>query len=189
MNEILKTPSISDFDKWQLYSQALQRYLNQVKFTSQKFDHNSSPPQKDNNCISTVEESFRNPCNNSFNFSPHSMDISGVYPIRDSLNSISQPVVRNFFEKARESNGHILPTASLPLPSDGAALPQVYKKKFIPKKFRLNVNNVTSRKPQSRSRIFAKKRRAETTLSSDMSQVRPCKVSLNEFNWDPTNAR
>lgn len=172
MNEILKAP-MSDFDKWQLYSQTLQRYLNRVKVTSRKTEPNFTYPENN-------EERKRE--KDPFNFSLHPLDsikntlgstsrldpfeISGVEPIRDSLDSISQPAVRNFFENARKSNVSPLATPSHNIQEEVSPSQQKRKK--------------TKTIPRRRGR----KRPAENSLS--ISHIRPCKVLLKR--WEPTNA-
>lgn len=47
MNEILKTP-MSDAEKWTLYSQVLQKYLNHAKISSRKIDTNILPVNNNN---------------------------------------------------------------------------------------------------------------------------------------------
>lgn len=190
MNEILKTPSISDVDKWQLYSQALQRYLNHVKITY----HNSTHSERENNATAPVEDTFRNPCNSSLNFSLPQFDMSGMEPMRDSLDRISQPTVRNFFEKVRESNGQnnlpVSPSSSSTSSDKRGVDPQQYQN-FNPTNRRMKKQRFPRRSQpyQTRSRAAATKRRAETTISADISRVRPCKVPLKKLNWESTNAR
>lgn len=167
MNEILKAP-MSDGDKWQLYSQALHRYLNHLKHTSRKIDSNFSYPKNS-------EEK------DPFNVSLHSLDsirntfgttsrrdafeMSGVDTIRDSLDTISQPTVRNFFENARTA-----------LDSS-------------PPKVRVTRRSTSKLNGPLKTRRKNAKRRAENSLSQDLSQIRPCKVVLNEINWKRTRAR
>lgn len=176
MNEILSKPIISDVDKWQLYSQALQRYLNHVKHTSQRLNYNPLPPENVKSVVSTVEDPF--------NFSLPQNDMSGVYPIRDSLDSISQPAVRDFFEKARKSNDTGNITSPL-LPMD------IIDRQPTPKKRKAKKPSNPRRvlPYQTLTRAGASKRRAENSISAEMSNIRPCKVMLNRLNWEPTNAR
>lgn len=180
MNEILRAP-ITDSDKWKLYSQALQRYLNHSKNISKKNDRNiSCPINNDGNKGIPVEE-------NSFNFSigdiPNQFDMSGVELIRDSLDSISQPSVRNFFERVRGNNISTSPLQPLPI-VEVDEQPQQPKKR-LPKK-----PGIRRVQPyRSNAGAATKKRRAETSLSADLSQIRPCKVTLQRVNWTPTTAR
>lgn len=182
MNEILRAP-ISDGDKWKLYSQALRRYLSHSKFTSRKFDDNVSYPI-------TVNESRNKDTSaeNLFNLSlgdislPNQLDISGVERIRDSIDSISHPNVKNFFEKAREAN--IISNTSLSSSNAEAEVPPKQRRKKKPS----NPISVRRRLPQ-RNNGAAMKRRAEMSLSADLSQIRPCKVAIQRLNWVPTTAR
>lgn len=173
MNKILKTPFISDGEKWRQYSQALQRYLNHVKITSRKIDYNSSYTENrekdDYNSISSIADPF--------NFSIPSHDISGLYPIRDSLDSISQPVVKSFFERARSNTDG---TVQEPLENvDQPSLP----KESQPAKEKTRKSLYYTRSKC----VSSKKRRAEESLSAELSQVRPCKIVLNK--WLPSTAR
>lgn len=190
MNEILRTANISDVDKWRLYSQALQRYLNHLKIASKKkaenyeikssHDHNSTYLEKNNNKhFQTLEDTF--------NFSLPQFDMSGVEAIRDSLDSISQPTVRIFFEKARNTNSCFnVSRPSIPTEEDTPQPPQ----KAIAKKKKTNRRVLPySQQYHTRSNTISNKRRAENSLSADMSQIRPCKVLLSKLNWTPTNAR
>lgn len=161
---------MSDGEKWTLYSQALQKYLNHTKISTRKNDANILPVNNN--------ESNRFPVEESFNFSlgnisgRPSLEMSGIMPLRDSLDSISQPAVRNFFEQARVAN------ASVSEPENNVSMatarPPTRKRK------------ATSRRHQP---YRTNKRRAESSLSADMSRMRPCKVALNRLNWEPTNAR
>lgn len=85
MDEILRQNGLCDADKWTLYNQVLRRYLVNVK---NKKDASILDFSKCNNIL----ESTRN-----------------SHDVRDSLDSISEPAVRSFFEKARErGQGDIL---------------------------------------------------------------------------------
>lgn len=111
MNEILRRSDLNDGDKWRLYNQSLQRYLNFVKRNQQKNDSVITPNHRKNASAESLDHLNelqsecvdRNDTIDTFlnQFSPN--EISGIMPIRDSLDSISQPAVRSFFEKARES--------------------------------------------------------------------------------------
>lgn len=191
MNEILNKP-ISDSDKWQLYSQALQRYLNHVKYGTQKNNYVPTSPEKIKNDTTAIGDAF--------NFSMPQFDISGVQPIRDSLDSISQPIrdsldsisqpaVRQFFENARKSNDGITqspPLLPLPDPMDISNRQNQITPKKSRAKRRSNPRRVLPYQP--RTRAVASKRRAENSLLAD-SQIRPCKVMLKRLNWEPTSAR
>lgn len=166
MNGILEG-KMSDADKWLLYSQALQRYLNHAKINSRKADSNFvSPVSKNMNGKDEYEDIF--------NFSLDN-DMSGINTLRDSLDSISQPVVRSFFEQARQHSISPLEQSSVQ--------PKKKKKKKAPTSalrrlpYRINATNET------------RKRRAENNLSGDISRIRPCKVNLRRINWESTMAR
>lgn len=118
-----------------------------------------------------------------------SFNISGVQPLRDSIDSIQQPIVREFFEKTCQSNFSadkpISPHIQQPvdnLPGYIGAKP----KKTRPRLKRLR--NFGSVLPYE-TRAKAAKRRAEETLSVNVSQKRPCKVLMSRMNWVESNAR
>jgi len=202
MNKILKIPDISDLEKWKLYSQALNRYLNHAKITSRNMTNNFSTPQlTEKDCD---QKSFM--ADNTFNFTLPQFEMSGVEPIRDSIDSITQPIVKDFFQKARNSITHNNETANVrrsntfademanvgigdiqmmpldPLMPPPPAPPQEQERSRAPQR-RMNKNHQTSNM-QLRS-----KRRAERSLSADISTIRPCKVLLSKLNWEPSTAR
>lgn len=176
MNEILRLP-ISDVDKWKLYSQALQRYLNHSKFISGNYSHPVNNNESKNKAQSVAENSFNFPFDNIS--IQNQFDMSGLEPIRDSIDSISQPSVRNFFEKARESNSQSNTSPRLPIAEVAVQPPQRKKKKPS------RPNNIRRVLPYRKGR----KRQAETSLSADMSHIRPCKVIVQRLQWSPTTAR
>lgn len=182
MNEILRAP-ISDGDKWKLYSQALQRYLNHVKITSRKNENNFSYP------VNNVESKTIPVAEDEFNFTlgslsePAQLDISGVQRVRDSLDSISQPVVRDFFQKVREIR-RSAPSSSPSIVEEEASQPPRNKKR------KKKVSSARRVLPyRNASGAAGRKRPAENSLSHDISRMRPCKVALNRLNWEPTTAR
>lgn len=99
MNEILNKSEVCDNDKWVLYNQTLQRYLNFMKnlknSTTCRADEQSLKSPFDNNQLDNPSFSIHHPIG----------DLSGFEAIRDSLDSIQQPAVREFFEKIRENTG------------------------------------------------------------------------------------
>lgn len=168
MSEILRAP-ISDGDKWTLYSQSLQKYLNHAKVTTKKPDCNFSYSPNNKETIPVDEETF-NFSLGSISEAPR-LDMSVISPIRDSIDSISQPTVRNFFERARVLN------TSNPSPEKTGNVATAY----VPRKKKRAIRRLQPSR--------AKKRRPETSLSADMSRIRPCKVTMQRLNWEPTNAR
>lgn len=180
MNDILKKSGLSDGEKWQLYNQTLQRYLNFVKAQSKEKNSASTSIQSkayDSNLDDTRRD-FTLLRDSSFN-------MSGVDPIRDSLDTISVPVVRDFFMNAREKNDPLNTSwRSLPSPQpqqQQPSLPKVVNERPKKKAVR-KVNHYIqfNSNPSSRSKAVAKKRHAEALLS----QIRPRKV----IAWEPTNA-
>lgn len=183
MNDILRRTNISDAEKWYLYSQALQRYLNHLKISSKKkvgnndeiksiHDNSTYPGKNNNTSFQTLEDTL------NFSLANH-FDMSGVEPIRDSLDSISQPTVRNFFERARNVNNC----------SNMSSISASGEDILMPQKRRAKKKKGKSHTLAYHTRSKTNKRRAENSLSADISQIRPCKVLLNNLNWDTTNAR
>lgn len=96
MNTILNRSDINDGEKWTLYNQTLQRYLNHMKKThTQHSLHN-------NNQSSTQDQRNRTP--EAFNTRISDHNITGIFPIRDSIENITPPNVKQFFEHARQSD-------------------------------------------------------------------------------------
>lgn len=92
MMEILKSNSLHDFDKWMLYNQTLQRYLKFVENGNTQAIHQTGKKH------SVKDDS-------SFSHSPlPPFELIDNVTTRDSLDAISLPGVREFFEKARQVN-------------------------------------------------------------------------------------
>lgn len=196
MNEILRA-QISDADKWRLYSQALQRYLNHTKLSSRKKDSDLVIPN-DTNANSDIEKSSET---NTFNFSlgsvgnsfPNDLNMTGIEPMRNSLDSLSQESVRSFFENARSQN-LVATHSQQDLNSPQSQMPQLQ-----PIQHTSNASIQKAKNTQSSNRRMlpyrnnmpaaSRKRRAQNNLSANMSQMRPCKVVVQPLNWDPTSAR
>lgn len=178
MNEILHTSFISDAEKWRVYSQALQRYLNHVKITSKKINYSTPYPDTNNKNISipALDDTEK------FNFTIPDVDMSGLYPIRDSLDSISQPIVRNFFQAARNVGTNYRQSAS-----EGESIGSQSTNRKINQK-KKSYKRISNQR-ETRSKTVAAKRRAENNLSSEISHIRPCKVVLSNIRWKPTSAR
>lgn len=190
MDGILRKPGISDGDKWLLYNQTLQRYLNFVK--AQSKSHHSS---QNNNITEIIQpqENFT-PLENTFNAPDDlSFNISGVMPLRDSLDSISAPNVRNFFERLRENDlspNRITPstsTSAAPAPAAPEPPAQSYNNNNNgrPKKKATKKTAHNYRPNEHAKTRAASKRQANSALSV----LRPCKVVLKDIFWESTNAR
>lgn len=95
MNEILSRNDMPDSEKWILYNQTLHKFLNCMK------NSRSQAMPKPQNVAPKIDH--RPPSVNTFNsrISDHSLD--GIFPIRDSLDSISTQNVRDFFQHVREN--------------------------------------------------------------------------------------
>lgn len=193
MSDILKRNDMSDGDKWLLYNQSLHRYLNFMKQIKQ----NEAPKEqiaqisKDQIASTPAKQSL-----DSFNlYQPFNLhqsisDMSGVARIRDSLESINQPNVREFFERMRENNMPQRLSSSLDSLDDVEMVPSDHQSKKKSTK-----NNTGKRKSrvtpygfrQTRSKT-APKRRTETLLSG----MKPCKVVVQRadlINWDTSTLR
>lgn len=180
MNDILNRSDVDDGEKWILYNQSLQRYLNYMKKTRSP---NINTQHATNTQLSGSEQ-----WNRSLNpFDSHTSDhnLTGIVPIRDSIDNISQPNVRQFFEHARESISPIAHISSEPSLSamdipDLSPLQQQLSRKKTP------------------SRIRAVKRNASQNLSGrppnkvvPRSLFRERRQAQSRFQpyWEATNAR
>lgn len=101
MNGILNRRDINDGEKWILYNQALQKYLSHMKSLRTK---NSSAQLPTNHIQS--DQNYSNVTPSPFNKNISDADITGIFPIRDSIDTISNPAVRSFFEQMRDSDGN-----------------------------------------------------------------------------------
>lgn len=188
MCEILKNNDINDADKWTLYNQVLQRYLS---FAKKKVDNKTNINIKKKTCEIPLD------------FTRFSPNESGVFPLRDSLDAISVPEVRSFFEKVRENeNRENLQSSFSPIMHDQRALLEASDssemsiepisadwKKVLPEEKSSPLRNARrslqfSWQPlgKTRSRTEAK-RRAENPLTV----TKPCKVLLTR--WDEIQYR
>lgn len=202
MSDILSKKGISDVEKWQLYSQSLQKYLNFVKTLSEKsqtsINHsevNQKVRPKDSSILFTPSEisdfNLSNPVDDSLN-------LSVLTPIRDSIDSISAPRVRHFFERAREMEatnnksstsikeiGEIAESVPIHEPMEiNYPVGRKIKKASNKNNRRSSLMYQPWSPIQTRSLVKKKKRKAETALLT-----RPCKVILNDLYWEPTSAR
>lgn len=183
MNKILNAPSISYTDKWLLYSQALQRYLNHVKMNSQKTIDKLPIPETNISDNAVLDDKF-NYLIPRINIS--NTDMSGIEPIRDSLDSITQPAVRSFFERARNKDNLSNTSSSIsssPRLSVQPAAPTAIRPK---KKAKKGVIRRSGPYMYTRSTTRLKKRQANNTLTAELN-LRPAKTCLQ--NWESTSAR
>lgn len=124
MRGILERKDLDDGSKWTLYNQTLHRYLNFVKnqqnqqpqqqSLQSKNDHQLIDNSLDlNHSFNTIDFSttdsnttdFNHTFNRSIDSSKGSSSnsrISGINPLRDSLDSITAPQVREFFANVRD---------------------------------------------------------------------------------------
>lgn len=188
MNEILKENDLNDSDKWTVYNQVLQRY--------QAFLKNRS----DGDAFSIVSNKSENPLELNRSMS----DESGVSPFVDTINTISAPSVKSFFERARKNDvtespllSPILHNRSLEndLSSSNISIElhpsEIFKESQKPPKL---IKKAKARKSlqyppytafpvgKTRLKTMAKRRAADP-----LSVVKPCKVAL--IRWEPTNSQ
>lgn len=93
MSEILNRRDMDDGEKWIHYNQTLQKFLNYMKKMRPPSTQHP-PPEQQNQTI------------DAFDGHISENNITGVQPIRDSLEYISQPSVRDFFIQLRDNNSN-----------------------------------------------------------------------------------
>lgn len=96
MNDILNRYDIPDSEKWMLYNQTLQKFLNYMKKTR-------SQDALPNTYHTSPQHDQRNQYRSMFDGHISENSLSGINPIRDSIDLISPPAVRNFFQQAKEN--------------------------------------------------------------------------------------
>lgn len=90
MNAILNRCDMDDGEKWIHYNQTLQKFLNHMKQTR-------LPNTQQ------IEGGRQNRTTDAFDGHISDHNITGIHPLRDSLDTISQPSVRDFFQQLREN--------------------------------------------------------------------------------------
>lgn len=132
MRGILERKDLDDGSKWTLYNQTLHRYLNFVKNQqNQQPQQQSLQSENDHQLIDssldlnhsfnsidfTTTDSNTTDFNHTFNRSIDSSKgsssnsrISGINPLRDSLDSIAAPKVREFFANVRDNAANTVPS-------------------------------------------------------------------------------
>lgn len=100
MKAILNRNDINDGDKWTLYKQTLQRYLNQIKKNHTTNSNVQQLPQK--NEFEDLYHRHNTPSTFNNHISEH--DISGIFPMNPSVDSMLPPNVKQFFDQARKSD-------------------------------------------------------------------------------------
>lgn len=103
MNDILNRCDIPDGEKWILYNQTLQKFLNYMKKARSQDKlpstiHNTIPDQR-NQSLSDQ----RNQSRATFDGRMSDNSLSGIFPMRDSIELIQQPAVRDFFQQFSEN--------------------------------------------------------------------------------------
>lgn len=209
MNSILNRKDITDSEKWLLYNQTLHKYLSFIKNnrTSSALDnmqlHNNqnqstidghfpqNPSKKSTpgTILQDQQSKLSNDQNQStldpFTASFMNNDISGIFPMRDSIDSIKQPIVRQFFEKVREKEKNKTPTIDIPTISpmniSSSSFHELHPTARLP--------------PQSDNRKRKSNRVQKRGATTSMSCKKPRKVRINlrDYNkssiWESSNAK
>lgn len=99
MNAILNRHDINDIEKWAQYNQILHKYLHHLK---KKNTQQMSPSVELNRSeiLQNTPEAFRKRISD--------LNMSGLIPMKSSIDSITQPSVREFFERAKLSDVNFL---------------------------------------------------------------------------------
>lgn len=188
MSEILNCRDMDDSEKWILYNQTLQKFLNYMKKTRTPI----------------TQHTQRNHTIEAFDGHISDHNITGIQPLRDSIEFISQPNVRDFFQQIREKPPSVDQThqsspvaLNLPTPSNFNNLcntplqvSQSAKKSTTPKKIN----------PKSRQH---RKRGAEHDVSGVLPPKIPSKKPTpralfrsrrtaghrHDFYWESTNSK
>lgn len=186
MNSILNRSDIDDGEKWKLYHQILQRYLNHMR-TTQKSNMEQTPHN-----IQLVSDSPGNHTPDAFNKELSDHNITGIFPIRDSIENIALPHVRQFFEQARQKDVNQL-SPVLPMTSDNSMIsldasprtpsPQQQQQQLRRGTKRNAGNNVTAIHP---NKIVATQPEVQPR---QLYRNRQQTESRAEFYWMPTKAK
>lgn len=174
MKIILERTDISDGEKWQLYSQTLQKYLNHMKrsevpnLNGQQFDSSIS----------------RDHTPYTFNNRLSDHDISGIFPMKPSIENISQPTVRAFFEQAKISDANSVFTRRMSDPihshqNDSDIITPTTPTQFSsPEAMSIGRPSITSSMETTRN--VAMRRRKKRGHEHNMTAIHPYKVAPRE---------
>lgn len=191
MNSILNRHDIDDGEKWALYNQTLQRYLNYMKKQRTQNFNTQHTQNFNTQHIPQPEINVQNQLTHSFDGRISDNDISGISPMRDSLDSISNTRVRNFFEQARQSSQNSNATAqSSPISHNVSDIS-------------MPILNHSLQMPPQRSTTTKKRvTKKRPATAHPEGYMRPCKISLTDlaksrgrtrsvtnFFWKATNAK
>lgn len=168
MNEILSCRDMDDSEKWLHYNQALQKFLNYMKKARVPSTHNIDVEQR-NRTIDAFDGHISEP------------NITGVHPLRDSLESISQPSVRDFFQQLREnalntSRAHqSSPVVSASTTANQHSLMSIDDLHTTPQAQPQLPRPLIEKQHTPRKTVTKKKRPAKRCATKAMSDARPTK--------------
>lgn len=209
MNDILNRSDIDDNEKWLLYNQTLQKFLAYMKSTRTTSTKPSTIHHQSAQSFSSIPDE-RNISYSPFDRHISDNNISGIFPLRDSLDSITQPVVKEFFQNARVNDpktnalqSQLSPIShntsnNLQLPSSpNTSMHQSISQNNVTMP---SVHNTPSPIPQIEgTKKRAPKRNASHSILSGVpaSKVLPRSLYRNRrpvkprhvFYWEPTNAK
>lgn len=194
MNEILNRHDMDDSEKWILYNQTLQKFLSYMK------KKRTPTPQH------TPQEQ-RNHSIDLFDGNISEQNISGIMPLRDSIESISHPSVRAFFKQVRDNmpdgfnTNHSSPATST---SSIQSLSPNLDISHTPPQSQINQSVEMMSIPNN---ITHRRRAPKRNAAHDVSGVPPTKIlprnptpralfrprnpagHRHDFYWEPTNAK
>lgn len=209
MNDILNRGDMADGEKWILYNQTLHRFLNYMKNARSPITIEKTSSQAMQN--TTPQFDRRNQTINAFDGHISDNSLNGIFPMRDSIESISQPNVRDFFQQIRNipantSVNQSSPVAAIsdqpithsvsPMDHDFEELPLSPQIQQPPKRKTLTRKKSPERRATKRlanpniSGVPPRKVAQKTAMTPrELFRVRKPTRSYNEVYWEKTNAK
>lgn len=167
MNGILNRHDINDGEKWTLYNQVLQRYLNHIKKLNAK---NSVNEQLSNSVQFNDQEHHRTP--DTFDNRISNNNISGIFRMKPSIDNISQPTVREFFEQARQRDAiHSSPVSPISFQSLDESNASLNNLPQTPEQTQMSISL-----PQTDKMRNVTKRQRKRAAAFDLTRIHPNKV-------------
>lgn len=180
MNAILNRHDINDGEKWTLYNQALQRYLNHIKKSNVQ---NSVNQQSPNNIPFDDQDRRHTP--DTFNNRISDHNISGVFPMKTSIENISEPIVRDFFEQARMRDENPFSPSTISAESlDDSIPPNLHKSPKSPLHEAMSISIPTSQEARN---VTNRRRKGKRGAAHDMTRIHPYKVTAIDNALPPQN--
>lgn len=191
MHDILNRRDLPDSEKWMLYNQTLQKFLNYMK--SARSQHTLHKPSSPSTHHTPVQSEQRNHSLNLFDDRISDHSLSGIFPLRDSIDLISQPNVRNFFQQMRENVGNATDQGD-GARDDGLASPGLGIVDSM------SNHSQSPMDVESPSRNITRRRATKRNASLNITDHHPRKIAqinprpllqdyTNDFNWEPTQAK